>query len=159
MACKYVSVSAGGGFMRQNEWGFGKRTGVPAHELLPPLRRLAPIVISNHNIDRQTSMCLAPDMEGMQEAVTRLSEAVEEIAQHNEPRTGVLGHEPGQPLQVGNGRTPRQRNSRPPEDIVLAEMRVGNDERGARRPKQRACRMQSQLLPRQLDVEAFKRHG
>lgn len=120
--------------MREDERGLDQRTGVPTNELLPDLRRLAPVVISNHDVHSQTSVGLAPDAERMQEAITGLSHAMEEISQHDEPGAGVLGDELRQPLQVGNRGTARQRNACPPENIVLPEMGVGHYDGGTPRP-------------------------
>jgi hypothetical protein len=149
----------GGGFVREHEGGFYEGTCVPAYELLPDLGGFAAIRVSNHDIDGQTSMSLPPEAEGIEEAVAGLSHAMEEITQHHESGTGVLRHELSQTLQVGNGRAPWQRDSRLPGNIVLAEMRVGDDERGPCRPQHSACRMQSHQLALYLDVKAFKRHG
>jgi hypothetical protein len=110
--------------MREDKGRLNQRTGVPAHELLPNLRWFPPVVVSNHNVDDQAPMGLAPESKGMQKAIAGLRHTVQKITQHNEPGAIVRSHEICQPLQIGNGGAARHRDSSTPENIVLAEMRV-----------------------------------
>ncbi len=126
MACQYVAFGMGDGLMRQDEWRLQERPGVPACELLPRVCLLTAVMVSNNDIDSQTSMGLAPNPECVQEAIAGLRRTVKEIAENDEPRAGIGCNEPGQPLQV---------------NVVLAEMRIGDDERGASRPQHSALRM------------------
>jgi hypothetical protein len=134
MACEYVSCRVGAGFMRQDEGGLDQRTGVPTYQLLPDLRAFPPVVVANHDVNDQIAVRLAPEPECVQEAITSLRHAVQEIPQHNEPGAIVRNHELRQPLQIGNCGTARHRDSGTTENIVLAEMRVRDNQRRTRGP-------------------------
>src|SRR5262245_50195666 len=96
-------------------------------------------------------MRLAPEPEGVEEAVAGAGSAVDEVAEDDQPRATVRCQQLAELLKIRNSRPARERNAGATKDVVLAEVRVGDQQRRTGRPDHRARRMKEHALAPQLD--------
>ncbi len=127
--------------------------GMPANMSFPALPVLPPVVITSDHFNGELRMRAPPKRESMRKVIAAAGGSVHEVAQHDETLAVITPDELAQALQVSDGRTARQRYASAPENIILAKVCVGDDQRGAGWPKERPGRMQYDSLSPQGELE------
>ena len=115
------------------------------------------IVIAADRGDFQSRMPRSPGIERMPPR-RGMRGAVQYIAEHPQRRGATRRQYPVEPLQVIGSAAAGHRDAGAAEHIVLAQVQVGDQQTIARRPVQRAVRVQAHRFASDEDVE-FTRHG
>jgi len=120
----------------------------------PGVRRVssARIVIAAHQHNVETAVTGAPFLNSAHGRGGASTSRMQQIAEHNEPLRTATPYRHAETLKVGSGRSLRRCNRRCTECACLANVRVGDDQRGGALPEKRTLREQPYVLPRERAV-------
>ena len=109
------------------------------------------VAAHQHEVERRA---IAPPRAQRVDGLGRLRGArVQQVAEHDQAARAAVVDQRAEPAQRGRGGAGRHRHAERAEGLGLAEVHVGDEQRGAGRPPERAAREQTHRLARELDVE------
>jgi hypothetical protein len=122
----------------------------------PGVRRVsgAHVVIAAHQHNVETPVTGAPFLNSAHGRGSASTSRMQQIAEHNESLRTATSYCCAEPFKVGDGRSLRRCNCCCTECARLANVRIGNDQRGSALPEKRTLREQPYVLPRERAVSS-----